>query len=55
MNLVLEKRKRVTTGGKGRGDIRSEVGKVTGITADAPTMNNLGRRYGAFVGWQLEK
>ena len=35
MNLVLGKRERVTTGGKGRGEIRGKSGKVTGMTADA--------------------
>ena len=28
---------RVTTGGKGRGEIGGEVGEVTGVVADAPT------------------
>ena len=27
MNLALEKRERVTTGDKGRGEIRSEIGR----------------------------
>ena len=35
MNLAL---KRVTTGGKGRGEIRSKIGKVTGMAADMPTV-----------------
>ena len=30
MNLALEKGERVTTGGKGRGEIRGEAGEVTG-------------------------
>ena len=37
MNLALEKSKRVTIGCKGRGEIRSEIGNVTGMNADAPT------------------
>ena len=51
MNLLLEKAERVTSGGKGRG----EAGEVTGVVADAPTMDGLGKRYGTFSGWQLEK
>ena len=35
------KRERITTGGKGRGKIRSEIGKVTGMVADAPTTDSL--------------
>ena len=46
MNLALEKGERVTTGGKGRG----EAGEVTGVVADAPTTNDLGKRYGTFSG-----
>ena len=33
VNLMLEKREGITTGGKARGEIRGEVGKITGITA----------------------
>ena len=36
MNLA-EKRERVTTGGKGRGEIGGKVGEVTGVVASAPT------------------
>ena len=39
MNLALEKGERVTTGGKGRGEIGGEAGEVTGVVADAPTTN----------------
>ena len=46
MNLALEKGERVTTGGKGRGEIGGEAGEVTGVVADVPTMDG---------GWQLEK
>ena len=53
MNLALEKRERVTT--EGRGEIRVEVGKVTGMVSHAPNTNSLGIKYGAFGGWQLEK
>ena len=35
MNLALEKGGRVTTGGKGRGEIGGEAGEVTGVVADA--------------------
>jgi hypothetical protein len=34
-------------GGKGRGEIRSEIERVIGITADAPTTD------GVFGGWGL--
>ena len=49
MNLALEKRVRVTTGCKGRGEIISEVGKVTGMVADAPIIDSLG----SFGGWGM--
>ena len=45
MNLVLEKGERVTTGGKGRGEIGGEAGEVNGIVANASTMDGLGKRY----------
>ena len=48
MNLALEKGERVTTGSKSRGEIRGKVGEVTGVVANAPTMDVLGKRYGAF-------
>jgi hypothetical protein len=32
-------------GGKVRDEIRSETGNVTGMAADAPTPDNLGKRY----------
>ena len=41
INLVFEKGERVTTGGKGRGEIGGEFGEVTGVAADAPTMDGL--------------
>ena len=31
MNLTLEKRERVTTGGKGRGENRGEAGEINGM------------------------
>ena len=34
-------------GGKGRGKIRGEARKVTGVVADASIMDSLGKRYGA--------
>ena len=46
VNLMLEKREQVSMGGKGRGDITSEIGKDTGLAADEPTMYSLGKRYG---------
>ena len=42
MNLALEKGERVTTGGKGRGEIGGEAGEITGVVADAPTTDGLG-------------
>ena len=53
MNLALEKRERVTTGGKGRGKIGGEDGEVTGVVADAPTTDDLEKRYGTFSGWGI--
>ena len=48
MNLALEKGKRVTTGGKGKGEIGGEAGNVTGEVANAPTTHDLRKRYGTF-------
>ena len=42
MNLALEKRERITTGGKGK--IRGEIGKVTGMDSDEPTMDSLAKK-----------
>ena len=53
MNLALEKRERVIMGGKGRDEIRSEIGKVTGMVADVPATDSLGKRYEAFGGWGM--
>ena len=49
MNLELKKRERerVIKGNKGKG----EIGKITGMVADAPTLDSLGKRYEAFDGW----
>ena len=52
MNLA-EKGERVTMGGKGRGEIGDEAGEVTGVVADAPTTDGLGKRYGTFSGWRM--
>jgi hypothetical protein len=56
VNLVLKKRERVTTGGKGRDEISGEVGKVTGMVTDASTKANLGKGIECLVdgGWQSE-
>ena len=48
MNLALEKGKRVTMGDKGRGEIGGEAGEVTGSVANAPTTDDMGKRYGMF-------
>ena len=50
MNLALEKREIVTTSGEGRGEITSDIGKVTGMAADVSTTENLGKTCGAFGG-----
>ena len=48
MNLALEKREMVTMGGKGRGEIRGNVGKVIEMVADLPATDSLRKRCGAF-------
>ena len=53
MNLALEKGERVTTGGKGRGEIGGKAGEVTGVVVDEPTTDGLGKRYGTFSGWGM--
>ena len=50
MNLALEKGERLTTRGKGRGEIAGEAGEFTGVAADAPTTDGLGKRYGTWMG-----
>ena len=50
----MEKRERVTTtGGKDRGEVRSEIRKVTGMVTGVPTMDCLKKRYGVFGGWGM--
>ena len=44
MNLALEKGERVTTGGKGRGEIGGEAGEVTGVVANVPGMDGFGEK-----------
>ena len=53
MNLALEKGERVTTGGKGRG----EIGEVTGVVANVLITDGLEKGMERLVdgGWQLEK
>ena len=51
VNLVLEERERLTMGGKGRGEIRGESGKVKRVVADAPTTDNLGKWVWFWVDW----
>ena len=46
-------KERVTLGGKARGGIKSEVGKVTGMITNASTTNSLGKRCGAFGGLEM--
>ena len=50
MNLALEKGERVTMGAKGRSEIRGEAGEVSGVVANVPTTDGLGKRYRAFGG-----
>ena len=52
--LALETGEKVT-GGKGRGEISGEAGEVTEVVPDVPITDSLGKRYGAFGGWHLEK
>jgi hypothetical protein len=47
--LALGKGERVNTGGNGRG----EAGAVTGVVANAPTTDSMGKRYEAFSGWGM--
>ena len=44
MNLAMKKRERITTGGKGKGKITSEIGNVTGKIVDAPNTDSLGKK-----------
>ena len=53
MSLELEKGERVTMGGKGRVEIGGEAGEVTGVVANVPTTDGLGKRYGTFSGWGM--
>ena len=39
MNLALEKKEKVNKGSKGRGEIKGEVEKATGMTTVAPLKN----------------
>ena len=41
-------------GDKSRGEIGGEAGEVTGVVANAPTMDGLGERYGMFSVWGME-
>ena len=53
VNLMLKKWESVTTGGKGRGEIRDEIGKVTGLIADVPITDSLRKWYGTFGGREM--
>ena len=57
VNLESEKGDRITMDGKCSGEIRGESGEVTGVVADVPNMDSLGKSYEVFDGWvwQLEK
>ena len=49
----MEKGERVSTGGKGRGEIGGEAEEVTGVFANAPTTDGLGKVYRTFSGWGM--
>ena len=53
MNLALEKGERVTMGGISRGEVGGEAGEVTGVVANVPIMNGLGKRYKTFSRWGM--
>ena len=40
-------------GGKGREEIGVEAGEVTGVVANVPTTDGLGKRYRTFSGWGM--
>jgi hypothetical protein len=44
VSLELEKGERVTRGGKGKGEIRGEAGEVTGVVANVPIFDGLGKK-----------
>ena len=44
MNLVLEKGERVTTVGKGRGEIGGEAGEIAGVVENVPYHRWLGKK-----------
>ena len=44
---------RVTTGSKGRGEIKCEAGEFSGVVTNAPTTESLEKRYGAFSGCRM--
>ena len=52
---MLEKGERVTTGGKGRCEIRGEAGEVSGVIANAPTTDGPGKRLEHLVDGSWEK
>ena len=52
---LAKKRESVTMGGKGRGEMRNEIRRVTGMVADAPTTtDNFGNRFGTFGVWEMK-
>ena len=53
MNLALEKGERVTTGGKGKGEIRGEAGEVSGVVENGPSTDGLRKKYRAFGGRRM--
>ena len=57
MNLPLEKRERITMGGKGRGEFRDEVGEVIGVVKNAyhGKPGKIGMERLVDVKWLLEK
>ena len=40
-------------GSKGRIEIKGEAGEVSGVVENAPTTDDLGKRYRVFGGWGM--
>ena len=53
MNLMLGKGERVIMGGKDRGEIGGKAGEITGVVANVPTMDDLGKQYKMFIRWGI--
>ena len=49
----VQKRERITMGGKSIGKVRDENVQVACMATEASTMNNLEKWCGAFAGWGI--